>query len=273
MNRSRPIVRAAATALFIVTAVFIPRRTHALEDYTSPRNADVPVAGARSIRIEAAAGILKVEGRQGLDQVHVRGTAKSDRKSRLDGIKLIAERRGDEIFIKADMPDDHDGYFGRNGNDWDNIALDLVIEVPTSLPLDVDDGSGEAEFNNTGAIELEDGSGEIRVKGAHGDVRISDGSGSIIIEGVQGSVRVSDGSGEIRGRDVTGNFVVEEDGSGNIDVSSVGGTMRVESDGSGNIDVDRVTGDFVVDHDGSGSIRYDTVKGSVRIPERRRRGY
>jgi len=272
MNRTKPLYRATLTGLLIVTAVFIPRRTQALEDYTSPRNADIPVAGAKSIRIDAAAGVLKVEGREGLDQVHVRGTARSDRKSRLDGIKLIAERRGDEIYIKADMPDDRDGYFGRNGDDWDNMALDLVIEVPSSLPLDVDDGSGEAEFNNTGALEFEDGSGEIHVRGARGDVRISDGSGSIVIEGVQGSVRISDGSGEIRARDVTGNFTVEEDGSGNIDVSSVGGTMRVENDGSGNIDVDRVSGDFVVDRDGSGSIRYDTVKGSVRIPDRRRRG-
>lgn len=277
MNRARPLIHAAVTGLFIVTAVFIPRRAHAVEDYTSPRNADVPVAGARSIRIEAAAGILKVEGRQGLNQVRIRGTARSNRKSRLDGIKLIAERQGDEIFIKADMPEDRDGFYGRNGDDWDEMALDLVIEVPTSLPLDVDDGSGEAEFNNTGALDFEDGSGEIHIRNSRGDVHVRDGSGSIIIEGVQGSVRISDGSGEIRARDVTGNFTVAEDGSGNIDVSSVGGTMRVENDGSGNIDVDRVTGDFVVEHDGSGDIRYDTVKGSVRIPERdryrRRRGY
>ena len=267
MNRATVIPRAALTALYIVTAVFIPRRAHALEDYTSPRNADVPVAGARSIRVEAAAGSLKVEGRQGIDQVRVRGTARSTRKNRLDGIKLIAERRGDEIYIKADMPDDRNGW----RDDWDQVALDLVIEVPTSLLLDVHDGSGEAEFNNTGALELEDGSGEIWIRGGRGDVRISDGSGNITIEGVQGSVRVSDGSGNIRARDVTGNVVVEEDGSGDIDVTGVGGTMRVENDGSGNIDVDRIAGDFVVDNDGSGTIRYETVKGSVRIPERRRR--
>ena len=267
MNRSAFVTRAALTGLFIVTAVFIPRPVSALEEYTSPRNAEVPVAGARSIRILAAAGILKVEGRQGIDQVRVRGTAKANRKNRLDGIKLIAERRGDEIYIKADMPDESDGW----RDDWDQMALDLVIEVPSSLPLDVDDGSGEAEFNNTGALELEDGSGEIWVRGGRGDVRITDGSGNITIEGVQGSVRVSDGSGNVRARDVTGNFVVEEDGSGDIDVTSVGGTLRVENDGSGNIDVDRIAGDFVVDHDGSGTIRYETVKGSVRIPDRKRR--
>lgn len=266
MSRVKFGVPAAIALGLIVTAVFIPRRVHA-QDYSSPRNADVRVDGAKSIRIVAAAGILKVEGRSGLNEVHVRGTAKSDRKNLLDGIKLIAERRGDEIYIKADMPDEERDNWRDN---W-NMVLDLVIEVPSSLPLDVDDGSGSAEFNNTGAIRLDDGSGEIVVRNAHGDVKISDGSGTITIEGVQGSVRVSDGSGEIRARDVTGNFIVEEDGSGDIDVTGVGGEMRVESDGSGSIDVDRISGDFVVERDGGGSIHYDTVKGRVSIPERKRR--
>lgn len=263
-------VRAALLGVLVVAASFIPRRVCAHEDFTSPRNAEVSASGAKSVRIEAAAGILRVEGRAGISQVRVRGTARAQRRSRLDDIKLVAERRGDQVFIKADMPEWRDRGSWR---DWanDNAALDLVIEVPTSLHLDVGDGSGEAEFNNTGSLELGDGSGEVLIRNARGDVRVSDGSGNITIEGVEGSVRVNDGSGNIRARNVTGNFVVSSDGSGDIDVSSVGGTMRVENDGSGNIDVDRVTGDFVVDHDGSGSISYDTVKGSVRIPERKRR--
>ena len=269
--KSARLFRLAATLCLIVAASFIPRRVHAYEDYTSPRNADVNAAGARSIRIEAAAGILKVEGRAGITQVRVRGTARTNRRNLLDNIKLIAERRGDEVFIKADMPDNN-GRFWDRGRDYDELGLDLVIEVPNSLPLDVSDGSGEAEFVNTGALEFSDGSGEVVVRGARGDVRISDGSGNITIEGVQGSVRVEDGSGQIRARDVTGNFTVGDDGSGDIQVSGVGGTILVENDGSGNIDVDRVAGDFEVTHDGSGSIRYETVKGSVRIPDRKRRG-
>ena len=269
MNRLHLGVRASLIGLLVVTASFIPKKASAYDDYTSPRNAEVSASGARTVRIEAAGGILRVEGRSGIDQVRIRGTARSNRRDRLDDIKLIAERRGSEVFIKADMPEWRDrGWFER---DNDFAGLDLVIEVPMSLHLDVGDGSGEAEFNNTGSLELADGSGEITIRNARGDVRVSDGSGSITIEGVEGSVRVNDGSGSIRARNVTQNFTVSSDGSGDIDVSSIGGTMRVENDGSGNIDVDRVTGDFVVDHDGSGTIRYDTVKGSVRIPERKRR--
>lgn len=269
MYSARPGVRVAVAAALVVAASFIPTKARAFQDYSDPRNAEVNAAGAKSIRIEAAAGILKVEGRSGITQVRIRGTARSNRRSLLDDIKLIAERRGDEVFIKADMPENR-GVWDR-GRDDDQMQLDLVIEVPNSIALDVADGSGESEFLSTGALELHDGSGEIHIRDARGNVRVHDGSGNITIEGVQGTVRVHDGSGNIRAGNVTGNFIVGEDGSGDIDVSSVGGMMRVENDGSGNIDVDRVAGDFVVDHDGSGSIRYDTVKGSVRIPDRKRR--
>lgn len=268
MNHTRTSIRAVVTGLLIVTAAFIPVRTEALEDYTSPRNAEVDARGARSAKIEAAAGILRIEGMPGITQVRVRGTARASRRSRLDDIKLIAERRGDVVFIKADMPENNSGFW--NSDNY-NQQLDLVIEVPTSLALDVKDGSGEAEFTNTGAINFEDGSGNIGIRGAHGSVRVHDGSGNIIMEGVEGNVTVSDGSGEIRAGNVTGDFTVDSDGSGNIDVAGVGGTMRVESDGSGNIDVERVAGDFLVESKGSGSIQYATVKGSVRIPERHRR--
>lgn len=257
--------------VFIVAAAFIPIRTEAQDDYKEPRNADIDARGARSARIEAGAGSLRVEGRPGLSQVRVRGIARSAQRNRLDDIKLVAERRGDVVYIKVEMPDDNrEGWRIFSGN-MPRMALDLVIEVPTTLALDVDDGSGEADFINIGALSLEDGSGEIGIRGAHGDVDVTDGSGSLIIDGVEGSVRVEDGSGEIRAKNVTGDFIVREDSSGDIDVSGVGGTMRVESDGSGNIDVDRVAGDFVVDNDGSGIIRYGTVKGSIRIPDRKRR--
>lgn len=272
MNRSRICVLRAATGMLVVTAAFIPPRAQALEDYTSPRNAEVDARGARSARIEASSGILRVEGQPGITQVRIRGTARAGRKARLDNIRLIAERRGDLVFIKADLPENRNGFWDMVNHDGHNMALDLVIEVPSSLALDVDDGSGEAEFRNTGAITLEDGSGNIDIRSANGSVRISDGSGNIVIDGVDGSVKIVDGSGEIRGSNITGDFIIGSDGSGNIDARGVGGSIRVEDDGSGNIDVGRVAGDFVVDSDGSGSIRYETVKGNVRIPDRKRKG-
>lgn len=258
------------SALFIVAASFIPGKARAQDIHESPRNANVPVSGARTVRVDAAAGTLRIEGHAGRTDVRVRGTARSDRRDRLDDIKLIAERRGNEIYIKAEIPE-------TNSRDWWNYrgpiqALDLVIEVPTTMSLDVDDGSGEATFLNIGALRLEDASGSVEVRGARGNVEIADGSGNVALDGIEGNVEISDGSGEIRVRNVTGDVVIPDDGSGGIDISGVGGTVRVKDDSSGSIEVERVAGDFVVDSDGSGGIRYTDVKGQVRVPERKRRG-
>ena len=276
--RSRSILRTGLAVGFVVTASFIPvhpARANVLDDYTSPRNADVDARGAKTIEVRAGAGSLRIEGRPGISEVHVRGTARASSRGRLADIKLIAERRGDIVYIKSDMPDDNGtGFWNAVRGDWGNMQLDLVIEVPETVPLDVEDGSGESKFIGVGPLKLVDGSGNLEINGAKGDVSVDDGSGNMKIENVEGAVHVTDGSGEITARNIVGDFVVEDDGSGGIDVASVGGSMRVEEDGSGGIDVDRVAGDFVVGRKGSGSIRSSGVKGKIDIPERhRRRGY
>jgi DUF4097 and DUF4098 domain-containing protein YvlB len=238
-------------------------------DYTAPRNAVVDAAGARSVEVEAAAGSLRIEGKPGLRQVQVTGTARSSSQRFLSEIRLIAERRGDVVFIKADIPD---GEWSRNSYNYSG-ALDLVIQVPQGINAEVSDGSGDAKVFNVGALEASDGSGNFSVDGA-GSVRITDGSGNLRIENVGGDVRVSDGSGEIDVRNVTGSFTVESDGSGSIVATDVRGSVIVESDGSGEIEVNKVGRDFRVENKGSGSIDYTSVSGQVNIPDRRhgRRG-
>jgi DUF4097 and DUF4098 domain-containing protein YvlB len=211
-----------------------------------------------------------VEGKAGLRQVQVTGTARSSSQQFLTRIKLIAERRGDVVFIKADIPD---GEWNRD-DDY-SAALDLVIEVPQGINADVSDGSGDTKILNVGSLEATDGSGSFSVIGAAGSVRITDGSGDLTIENVGGDVKVTDGSGDINVRNVTGSFTVESDGSGGIYATDVRGSVVVQNDGSGSIEVNKVGKDFKVESKGSGSIDYADVSGRVDIPERhrdRRRG-
>jgi hypothetical protein len=249
MMRSRFILRSAIALAIVVTAAFIPVRAHAIGDVTSPRNADIDARGAKTIQVIAGAGDLRIEGRTGISQVQVRGTARASSRGRLDDIKLVAERRGDVVYIKADIPENN-GFFSRDWND--NMALDLVIEVPQSVALDVEDGSGDSKFTNVGPLKLVDGSGGIEIRGAKGNVSVEDGSGEMVIENVEGSVRVTDGSGGITASNIGGDFIVEEDGSGSIDVS-------------------HIAGNFTVEEKGSGSISSSDVKGKIDIPERHRR--
>lgn len=273
MTRSRSVFRTGLAA-FIVAAAFIPIqkvRAAGFDDYTSPRNAEVDASGAKTIEVRAGAGSLRIEGKPGISRVQVRGTARSSSRRHLDDIKLVAERRGDVVFIKSDMPDgDNSGFWNSMHGDW-NMALDLVIEVPMNVALDVEDGSGDAKIISVGPLRLVDGSGEVQINGVKGNATVEDGSGNLTIENVEGTLHVSDGSGIIDVKNVLGNFEVEEDGSGDIDAVGVGGTMLVDEDGSGNIDVERIAGDFLVNRKGSGTIRSSEVKGKIDIPDRHRR--
>jgi DUF4097 and DUF4098 domain-containing protein YvlB len=253
-------------AAFAAAPFLIGSAAHA-QNYTAPRNAVVDASGAKAVEVEAAAGSLRVEGKPGLKQVQVTGTARASSQQFLNQIRLIAERRGDVVFIKADIPD-HEWHSGFRDNY--SAALDLVIEVPQGIDAEVSDGSGDAKIFNVGSLEAADGSGDLSVDGAAGTVRITDGSGQLTIANVGGDVTVTDGSGEIDVRNVTGSFTVESDGSGGIYATDVRGSVIVEQDGSGEIDVNKVGRDFKVDSKGSGGIDYASVTGQVNIPERHR---
>ena len=218
------------------------------QDYDAPRNATVNASGATTLRIDARAGNLRVTGRADITEVRVRGTARASNKGLLEDIKLEAVRTGNEIHVRADIPE-------QRGNNWrwnEQAMLDLVLEVPAALPLDIEDTSGDIVVEGVAAkVRIDDNSGDIRVRET-GDVWISDNSGGIDIRNVKGSVDI------------------DEDSSGEIEVYDVTGSVHIGRDSSGGIDVSRVGGDFVVERDGSGSIDYDGVKGKVDIPSKDR---
>lgn len=233
-------------------------------EHRAERSATVPAAGADLLRLTAAAGSLRIEGRPGAGEVRVRGVACASSAALLEGIDLEAGRAGDEARVEVRMPEERGGRGDRYAR------LDLVVEVPATLALDVEDGSGGVEVRGVASLRLRDGSGEVEVAGVAGDVQIEDGSGEIRLSDVRGSVRLDDSSGGIEVRGVQGDVLVERDGSGEIDISGVTRSVRVDRDSSGEIRVSDVRGDFVVDRDGSGGIRYDDVAGTVRVPARRR---
>jgi hypothetical protein len=228
--------------------------------YEAPRQATVDAKGAERVSIHAEAGSLEVLGTKGT-QVKVDGRACASSESRLEDIRLEADRRGATVRVAARIPE---------SGAWNgSAALHLVVEVPSGLAVEVEDSSGSLKVVGVRSLQLEDGSGDIQIDDVAGDVSVKDGSGSIDIEGIQGNVRLDDGSGDIHLRDVTGDVEVVDDGSGGIDASAVKGSVRVRHDGSGGISVRDVGGDFVVDEDGSGGIDYEGVEGQVRVPSKK----
>lgn len=236
------------------------------DSYTAPRNAAVSATGARRVEIDASAGFLRVRGVTS-STVTVTGVARASRQNLLQEIKLIAERRGDVVYIKADI-EERNNWGGWNNNSY--RGLDLTIDVPSTLPLEITDGSGELDIRGTAGVQLTDGSGAIEMDNIGGAVEIEDGSGAIHLRSIRGNVTVNDGSGEIAVRGVRGNLTVEDDGSGSIEAYDVSGSFTVQNDGSGEIKADGVGGDFLVRSKSNGGVDYSNVKGSVRIPDDRR---
>ena len=103
----------------------------------------------------------------------------------LSQIKLIAERRGDAVFIKADIPEEN----WRDDSNSSGVGGDVTVT----------DGSGDIDVRNvTGSFTVE-----------------SDGSGSIYATDIRGSVIVqNDGSGEIDVNKVGRDFKVESEEAG-----------------------------------------------------------
>jgi hypothetical protein len=223
---------AAAMTLFLSACSSLSADTGC--SYTADRSATVPLAGSNLIRIDAGAGSLRIEGKAGLTEVQVNGTACAFSNATLNGIQLVAEQSGSEVRVEARVP-------GGTGT----RRLDLVIAVPEHIPLRITDSSGDTEIQNVGPVDVRDASGELRVSGVSDNLTVDDSSGSLIVENVAGNARIRDDSGDIAAAGISGDLVV--------------------SDSSGSIAVDGVGGDFWVESDGSGSIGYSNVKGRVVI--------
>ena len=227
----------------IVMAMFVASLAGAAgTDYEEQRELALGSSGISQVEIEAGAGSLDVKGVPGLKEIKVLATIHVPDSSTEDAQKIIEseliltlDRRGDRAMLKANF-DDSGWHFG------DSPRIDLEVQMPDSLHLAVDDGSGSLEVSSvTGNIDVEDGSGSITLTDVGGEIEIDDGSGSISATGVGGNISIEDGSGSIRVRGVAGSVTID-DGSGGIDVSDVALDLIIVDDGSGGLDYSDIKG-------------------------------
>jgi len=245
----------AATSTFLAASPLL-----AQDGYTAQRTGTANVSGATSIRISNGSGRLTITGNPSATSVRATGTAHARSQRDLQDVKLVVERSGNVIDVH---PDYDTGMFD-NCDCW----MDLTVEVPTNVGLEVRDGSGGAELRNVGAVNASSGSGGIRIQGASGDVELRSGSGHATATDVHGDVRATTGSGGVTLERITGSVEIPRSGSGSVSLNQVTGSVHVGSIGSGSVDANGVGGDLSVDRKGSGSVNYTGVKGKVSVPTR-----
>ncbi|MDX1996355.1 MAG: hypothetical protein SF066_01445 [Thermoanaerobaculia bacterium] len=253
---------------------------------TAHRAARLELAGVSRIVLDTGAGELLVTGRADTTVLEAEGTACAGTEARLDDLQIFHEKRGEVLHLWTDRSQEPQIRIG-----WveDSGRLDLTVQVPSNLPIDIDDGSGGTVIKSVSTLRLEDGSGDLDLADLRGDVTIEDGSGSLTLVGADGNVRIEDGSGEVAITGVKGDVVAEdgsgdltirqvggavtitEDGSGEIAITGAGRGVHIRNDGSGSIVLRDITGDVRVEEDGSGTIETSGVTGKVEIPEGKRR--
>lgn len=206
--------------------------------------------------IRVGAGNLEVIGQQDTTEIIVKVGIYSDSKHKND-YELSLDERGNSAELVAKM--------GNTSGFWigDSPRIDVVVVVPQTLKITIDDGSGNINIAHIHApVAVKDGSGDIMVKDINGDVNIDDGSGEIVIANINGNLNIHDGSGSITVKDISGSASFE-DGSGDLTVRKVTGVVTVD-DGSGDIDIEQAGGLTILET-GSGGLKVSKVTGKFEI--------
>ena len=226
--------------------------------YSADRSAALDVAGAERIEIIARAGTLNV--RPGVaTTVKARGKACTSSEEYLAMTQLHARREGAVARIFVQVPDEMQGM----GVHY--ATLDLTVEVPAALPVEITDTSGDMNVENAQVVHITDSSGDIRVRGPTADLEINDSSGELRVEDAKGAVDLTDSSGSIYvagAKDVN----IRQDSSGDIHIERIAGSVRIDNDSSGDIEIAGVGRDVEVVADSSGTVNVNDVKGTVRVP-------
>jgi len=221
------------------------------------------VHASERLAIVALAGTLNVKGHSDPDQVIVRGHACASKEALLDEVR-IETSGGESALVEVHLPDTYGGW-SLVGKSY--AFLDLELDVPEGLYLDIRDSSGSMDLAGIGSARIRDSSGSMEIADAAGPLSVEDSSGSISFDRIRGDVTIeADSSGSISGRDIKGSVLVKRDSSGSIRFSDVSGDFVVERDSSGSIAASGIGGDFVVLKDGSGGIHSDNVAGEISLP-------
>ncbi len=134
-----------------------------------------------------------------------------------------------------------------------NAFVEFDIQVPPGTPLEVDTGSGNLRVHGiTAGVQAETGSGSITAAGLSGDVELHTGSGTVDLQDAVGDTDIETGSGSLTLRGIEGNIEAQS-GTGRILVEGANGQVRVET-GSGGIEY---RGTPV------GECRFETGSGSI----------
>ena len=237
-------------------------------DFKDIRNLTLDAKGIDKLEIDCGAGYLEVYGEDGLNTIEVEAEIFVDdlsgkkAKSFLEKhMRLELDSRGSKARLNSYFEDNR-SFLSTLFNRYD-ARINLIVHMPANMILDIEDGSGYIRVRDINEeVSIDDGSGDVELTDIGGRVEIDDGSGEIELTAINGTVRIDDGSGDLEARDINGNLYID-DGSGDMRIQNILGDVEID-DGSGELVIREIDGNVIVD-DGSGDIYIEYVKQDVEI--------
>ena len=232
--------------------------------HEAARNLDIPLEGAKSVRVELTSADVEVEGVKGMSGVEVRGRACASDEARLAEMTLEQRREGDRIVVVAQVGKNGSG----NGSWFGNTGFRVKLRMPAALAVAIQSSSGDARVNGVASLDFDASSGDLEMGEIPGGVSLSLSSGDVRGEGI-GSLNVRKvSSGDITVRDIRGDAMVGSIGSGDVRLTDVRGGVTVERSGSGDITLKDIGRDVKIGRVSSGDVDIDGVGGNLSFAAR-----
>jgi hypothetical protein len=250
--------------LLAATLLLVSPLAHADQcKFQAPRNAALDLTGVHTLVIDLGHHTLHLNGTAtNAAQFHGRACASS--QDRLGALQLTQRREGDRLILTAENDSSSwtINFFGASNYAY----LDLQVDVPVSLAVELNVGSGDAHVANVAQLAASVGSGDLQVNGVRNRFDAQVHSGDIKANDVGETHVASIGSGDFTVNRVRGDIWIGSIGSGDADLRAIGGNVDVKSIGSGDLRVNGVAHDLHVARLGSGEVSHDSVIGRVDIP-------
>jgi beta-lactamase regulating signal transducer with metallopeptidase domain len=229
--------------------------------YSAADTLVMSAGGIGRLRVQVPAGDLRIVGRPVGNAVRVLGRRCGSRPEVLDGLAVDMGQRGEEIRIKVELPRH---LFSRTQGTVARVDLD--IEVPQSLALDLETSIGNVELVDIGSVRLRDRLGDVRIAGVAGTLVLEPGSGDLRIRDIRESVQLTGGIGLIE-LDQVGGDVSVTGRTGRTVIRDVQGSIVIQRH-AGDVRVERVAGDLTVQRLENGEVHHHAVLGTVHLPRR-----
>jgi len=124
------------------------------------RAGGVDAKGVEKVVVRTGAGDMKVIGRGNAVRIEARGVACAAKQELLDAAQISVRREGNVVYVETNLPQNQDGWtFGNN----EYAYIDIGIALPSSIPVDATDSSGDADFEDLKALTLQDSSGDVSI--------------------------------------------------------------------------------------------------------------